>query len=159
MSGVKLDDALVVLRAFGEKGVEYILVGGVAMNLHGIIRATEDIDVFIRPTADNIERLRSALESVFHDPDIAQISAEDLAGDYPSVRYIPPDGELWIDIVARLGEFASIDDLQSQTIERDGVSIRVATPKTLHWMKKGTLRARDHADAEALRQRFDLDEA
>jgi len=40
-----------------------------------------------------------------------------------------------------------------------GVKIRVATPRTLYWLKKGTLRPIDRADAEALREKFHLDSA
>jgi hypothetical protein len=41
-----------VLRAFGREDVDYILVGGVAVNLHGVVRATEDIDLLVRPEPD-----------------------------------------------------------------------------------------------------------
>lgn len=42
------------------------------------------------PDERNIERLRNALSSVFDDPDILQITAGDLGGDYPAVQYGPP---------------------------------------------------------------------
>jgi hypothetical protein len=42
------DDLLLLLRALHGHDVEYVLVGGVAMNLHGIARSTEDVDLFVR---------------------------------------------------------------------------------------------------------------
>ena len=68
---------LTVLRTFERERVDYILVGGVALNLHGIIRVTEDVDFFIRPTPENVERVKQALRSVWNDPEIETISAED----------------------------------------------------------------------------------
>ena len=38
---------LAFLRELERNMVDYVLVGGVALNLHGIIRATEDIDLFV----------------------------------------------------------------------------------------------------------------
>ena len=153
-----LHEVMRILESFEKEEVDYVLVGGAALNFHGIIRATEDIDLFIRPTFENVERLRNALRAVFNDPNIDDISADDLAGDYPAVRYFPPKGELYLDILARLGEFAAIDDLESEEMESLGVRFRIATPKTLYWLKKGTVRAIDHADAQALLEKFHLDE-
>ncbi|MEX0873338.1 MAG: nucleotidyl transferase AbiEii/AbiGii toxin family protein [Actinomycetota bacterium] len=64
------DRILVLLRALYDQGVEYVLVGGTALNLHGLVRATEDIDLFLRVEGANIERLRRALHSVWDDPEI-----------------------------------------------------------------------------------------
>ena len=101
---MELDDMLKVLAACGKEQVEYVLIGGAALNFHGLVRATEDIDLFVRPTPDNIARLRQALWSVYTDPSIDEISAGDLNGDYPVVRYSPPEGTLFIDI---LGEWVN----------------------------------------------------
>jgi hypothetical protein len=54
-----------VIASMNEAGVEYVIVGGVAMSLLGLVRATEALDVFIRPDPQNIERLRRALRSVW----------------------------------------------------------------------------------------------
>ncbi len=60
-----------------------MLIGATAMGLHGVVRATEDLDLFIRATAANIDRLRVALKAAYaDDPHIDEISADDLLGDY-----------------------------------------------------------------------------
>ena len=66
------------------------LFGAVALNLHGRARATEDLDIFIAPEDLNIDRLKAALRDAFDDPEIEQISAHDLLGEYPAVQYTPP---------------------------------------------------------------------
>jgi hypothetical protein len=93
-----------VLEALERQGVRYVVIGGVALNLHGLPRATEDLDIFIAPEADNVERLKAALRSVFDDPCIDEITAADLLGEYPAVQYVPPTGDFHIDILTRLGE-------------------------------------------------------
>ena len=44
-----------VFRALSEQGVEYAVFGAVALGLHGLARATADIDLFIPPDAANID--------------------------------------------------------------------------------------------------------
>jgi hypothetical protein len=149
---------LELLRALRRCGVEYVLVGGVALSVHGIVRATEDVDLFIRPEPGNIDRLRQALRSVWDDPEIDQITEGDLAGEYPTLRYVPPGGGPVVDLLARLGTEFHFEDLESELVTVEGVTVRVATPRTLYRMKKGTVRLIDRADAEALRQKFGLEE-
>lgn len=153
------DELLRVLRAFEAEGLEYVLIGATAMGFHGIIRATEDVDLFIRATPDNIERLRRALRAAYAaDPQIDEITSADLLGDYPAVRYYPPSGDLYFDVMTRLGEAASFDTVDAEIKEVDGIRVRVATPAAIYRLKRSTVRPLDRQDAEALRQRFRLDE-
>lgn len=145
-----------VLTALEHEGVRYKIFGGVALNLHGLARATEDLDVFIAPEAENIERLRKALRSVFDDPNIDEIDTEDLLGEYPAVQYIPPKGGFHIDILTRLGEAHAFSNLDSERLDFDGLSVTVVTPETLYKMKKDTVRERDRGDAERLRLHFQI---
>ena len=153
------DEIMRVLRAFESAGLEYVLIGAAAMAFHGLIRATADLDVFIRATPDNIERLRTALRDTFQgDPEINAISSEDLMGDYPAVRYVPPTGDLYLDVLTRLGEAASFETVEAEIKKVDGTSVRVATPAALYRLKKGTIRLQDQADAAMLRERFNLED-
>jgi hypothetical protein len=147
---------LELLKALAREEVDYVLVGAVALTVHGIVRATEDVDLFVRPERDNVERLKRALLSVWDDPDIAQITADDLAGEYPTIRYGPPGEGFVIDVLARLGAAFAFEDLVAQTIMVEGVPVRVATPSTLYRMKRDTVRPIDRADAAALRQKFGI---
>lgn len=151
------DEILRVLRAFEAAGLEYVLIGATAMGFHGVVRATEDVDLMIRATADNIERLRVALREVYvGDPHIEEISTADLLGDYPAVRYYPPSGDLYFDVLTRLGEAARFETVDAEVKQVAEISVSVATPGALYRLKKDTVRAKDHQDAAALRARFDL---
>jgi len=156
---VDRDELLRVLKAFEDRGLEYVLIGATALAIHGIVRATEDVDFFIRATADNVERLKQAFRTVYDDPHIDEIRAEDLLGEYPSVRYYPPTGDLYFDVLTRLGEAARYEDVAVETKLVAGIHVRVATPRALYDLKKGTVRALDRQDAEALRQRFLLEDS
>ena len=153
------DEILRVLRAFEEEDLEYVLIGAAAMGFHGVVRATEDLDLFIRATAENVERLKSALRRAYsNDANIDEISADELLGDYPDVRYYPPSGDLYFDIMTRLGQAAAYDTVESEIIEIEGIRVSVATPSALYRLKKDTVRPLDRQDAEALKQHFDLEE-
>ena len=152
------DEVVRVLRAFEEVGLEYVLIGAAAMGIHGVIRATEDLDLFIRATVENVERLKRALRSAYdNDPNIDEISADDLLGDYPAVRYYPPSGDLYFDVMTRLGEAASFETVEAMVKDVDGIQVHLATPLALYKLKRGTVRPLDHRDAEALRQEYDLE--
>ena len=151
------DEIIRVLRAFETVGLEYVLIGAAAMGFHGLVRATEDLDIFIRATAENVERLRTALRQTYDgDPHINEISSADLLGEYPAVRYYPPTGDLYFDVLTRLGESASFETVDAEIKEIQNTTVRVATPLALYRLKKGTVRDQDRLDAAALRERFNL---
>jgi len=154
---VDRDEIIRVLKAFEASGLEYVLIGAAAMGFHGLVRATEDLDLFIRATPENVEKLRAALREAYEgDPHIDEISAADLLGDYPAVRYYPPTGDVYFDIITRLGDAARFETVDAEIKTIEGTRVTVATPAALYRLKKGTVRAIDRQDAAALRERFQL---
>jgi hypothetical protein len=158
MGRMDLDLIERLLAAFEAHKVRYAIFGGVALNFHGIARFTEDIDVFLEPRSENVEQLKSALRSLFDDPEIDQITADDLLGDYPAVQYIPPEGGFHIDLVTRLGEAFAFADLEIGRIPLGRTVVAVVTPRTLYRMKRDTVRLKGRADAALLRERFRIEE-
>jgi hypothetical protein len=158
MLGMELRQILDVLAALEEAQVDYAVFGGLAMAAHGLDRGTRDLDLFVAADDANVERLRRALRSVYDDASIAEITAEDLAGDFPAIRYGPPDVDYTIDIVSRLGDAFTFDDLTIQRVVAGDLEIAVVSPRTLFEMKRDTVRPRDRDDAERLRRRFDLED-
>jgi hypothetical protein len=127
------------------------------MAAHGFDRATRDLALFVPPDEPNIERLRAALSEVLQDPDIAEITADDLGGDYPAVQYGPPGVDYTIDIVSRLGDAFRFEDLELERVRAGEVTITVVTPATLFRMKRDTVRLRDRDDAQRLARAFGFD--
>ena len=121
-----------------------------AVNVHGLPRFTEDLDIFVAPERENVEALKRALRSVFPDPSIDEISADDLLGDYPAVQYVPPEGAFYVDILTRLGEAFRFEDLETQRLPFEGLLVTVVTPRQLYLMKKDTdFRPRCFPEAQA----------
>ena len=147
-----------VLASLESRGVRYAVFGAVALTLHGLVRLTQDLDVFVAPDRDNIERLKQALLDALDDPEIKNISADDLLGDYPAVEYTLPDGSFHIGILTRLGDAFAFADLECERLPFDGLTVSVVSPRMLYRMKKDTVRPKDRIDAAWLRERFKLEE-
>lgn len=141
---------IAVINALNKYNVDYILVGGVAVILHGLERLTRDIDIFINSDSENIDNLKSALHTIFDDSSIDEITADELE-KYAVIRYGTPDG-FYIDIMTRLGEAISYQDLEYEIIDYNEIKIKLATPEMLFKMKKDTLRLQDKIDASFLEE-------
>lgn len=98
-SGTPLD-APALLEVLERHRVQYVVVGGYAAELHGSVRRTVDVDVVPRTTADNLERLASALR---------ELQATIRTGDLPAGLPFSPSGEAMVgmtmlNLVTRHGE-------------------------------------------------------
>jgi hypothetical protein len=71
-SDVKTQDDLFLklLRRFQEEGVEYMLVGGQAVRLNGFVRATEDVDVLLKASRINGEKIIRAMSFLASSADL-----------------------------------------------------------------------------------------
>jgi hypothetical protein len=157
---MNLDDAKKVLAALVEAEVDFVVIGSMAMAAQGLPRATQDLDLFVSPDLDNLVALKRALRTLFDDPNVDEIDPAELAGDYPAVEYVPPHGLYSVDLLTRLGEAYSWQDLAAncEEITLIDLTVKVASPQMLYRMKKDTVRLQDRADAARIREAFDLDE-
>jgi hypothetical protein len=71
------EDFIDLLGAFADEGVRFMVVGAHAMAVHGVPRATGDLDVWIEPTAENAERIWRALATFGAPLDSLGIALED----------------------------------------------------------------------------------
>lgn len=153
-----LEEATAILTALVREHVEFVVIGSMAMAAQGLPRATHDLDLFVSPKIENLEALKRALRGLFDDPNVDQIDPGELAGDYPAVEYTPPHGHYSMDILTRLGEAFTWQDLASNCdeIELGDLLVQVANPRMLYRMKKDTVRPQDRADAARIREAFEL---
>jgi hypothetical protein len=63
MANIFNDDFLDFLQACNDNKVEYLLVGGYAVILHGYIRSTADMDIWVNKTVENYTRLKLAYKN------------------------------------------------------------------------------------------------
>jgi len=160
--GIDFEETKRILAALEREDVRYVLIGAMAMAAQGLVRATHDLDFFVSPEPENVDRLKKAFKSLFdNDPNVDEISADDLAGDYPAIEYTPPHGRYSVDILSRLGEAFSYPDIESESeilTTAEGNQISVATPRMLYRMKRDTVRPQDRLDAQVIKEEFKIEE-
>ena len=134
-----------VCRLLNSRGVEYLVVGGVAMALHGRMRATKDIDVLVPRDVENMQRLLEALEALpmglARELNAADENAKAITiiGDDPRV-----------DVLKAAGDLAYSDAVRSKnTATVDGVEIPYVGLRELIRSKR-TDRDQDQVDAREL---------
>jgi len=136
-----------LLAAFAEAGIEYAVVGGVAVNAHGYVRATHDLDVFIRPTMENAQAAFAALRTLGVSLD--GLEAADLLDDEQNLRFGPPEDH--VDILASIGDMPFDQVWRNRIdVEIDGVSVSFISKEDLIENKRQVGRLRDLADVEEL---------
>jgi len=117
------DPLLRLLARLAEESVEYVLVGGQAVRLNGFLRATEDVDLLLKPGRENGERVKRALSFLAsaRDLDTAWFEAQ---GD--EVENIRVADELIVDLLfAANGEtYESMRPFVRQIVI-EGVPVRV----------------------------------
>ncbi len=147
-------DAERIFEALGEHEVDYVLIGGLAVQTHGHARMTNDVDVIPAPNRANLERLAAALRSIggkVLNPghERLEISAAML-----------PRATIWqiatrhgdVDVLNDAPGAGSYEELRERAlvIELGELRVQVAGRDDLIRMKLARGRARDLADVAAL---------
>jgi hypothetical protein len=93
-----------ILKAFRDEQVEHLVVGAHALAAHGHVRATLDIDLWVRPTEDNADRTWRALQR-FRAPlskmNSAEKSSRDRPPSTPSARRPRREGSYYVSFTGR----------------------------------------------------------
>lgn len=159
MTEVRPLDARSLLAALVEGGVQFIIVGGLALGAHGHPRGTRDVDIVPAPTPDNLERFADVLQKLdyeivgteeFESEELVQPDVEGLLGGGNWVlhtRY----GRL--DILQHVEPEIDYEALDSEAIEDEvfGQRVRFCGYRHLVAMKEAADRPQDRADLERLR--------
>lgn len=134
-------DLLRICRALNEAGAKYIVIGGMAMVAHGFNRGTEDIDLLVDRTVENLGFLRKAL-SILADNAVDEVRDSDLE-TYGVVRVAD---EVVVDL---MGVACGIDFEAAKSeiawMEFEGVRIPFGSPALLLRTKQ-TVREKDAID-------------
>ncbi len=139
-----------VLSEFNAEGVEYLVVGAYAVAVHGLPRATGDLDLWINPAPENVAQVLRALER-FGAP-MENVKASDLqASDRVLQIGVPP---------SRVDILSAIDGVEFQdawkNLERvvvDRIPIPCISLPDLVTNKRASGRPQDLADVERLTRR------
>ncbi len=152
----------VLLERLGEAEVDFVLVGGLAVNAWGYLRATRDIDLVPNPSSENLARLDALLVELGGKVEVGErllgssaIKTFLRAGDRTLV--LTDLGR--IDVLQGLPQiptFSALDGRASE-VEIDGLTVRVCSLDDLLEMKRASDRPRDRDDLEALEAARDAD--
>jgi len=136
-----------LLDLFGRFGVRYTLVGGHAVNYYGYVRTTQDMDLLVLPTTENADRVMDALSAFGFGE--AGIPRELFERDKGAVHLgVEPNR---IDILTSLKGVDNTTIFEgAQTVEIDGVAVRIISLEDLLRVKRSSDRPRDLADADEL---------
>lgn len=136
-----------LLSTFNAHGVEFLVVGAFALAAHGRIRATGDIDVWVRPSAENAPRVLKALAD-FGAP-LHDLTATDLSR--PGLVFQIGVAPLRIDILTGIDgvEFSEAWSSRVETKLADQ-AIGVLSVEHMIRNKRAAGRAQDLADLEWL---------
>jgi predicted nucleotidyltransferase len=150
-----------ILRTLSAHGVDFVVIGGLAIQVHGYLRSTKDLDVVVRPTTINLSRLSEALAELEAEPrGRAMINLTDPheIQRAPLVPIMTKAGPLDVVNIEHLaGAPASYDALRDAAlmVELPGAEVAVAGLSDLVRMKRAAGRTHDLADIEALTRRPD----
>jgi len=138
-----------LLAAFLEAGVRFIVVGAHAMAVHGVPRATGDLDVWIAPDPGNAERAWSALVAFGAPLSAMGITRADLGRPDQVVQVgLPPRR---IDILTAISGVGFEEAWPGRvTHETEGLAVPFLGRAALVRNKRASGRAKDLADLEAL---------
>ena len=137
------------IEALNHFEVEYILVGGYSVILHGYSRTTGDLDIWVKQTASNYERLKKAFY-LFGMPLFDMTEYNFLGNENFDVFSFgrPP---VSIDIMTDLkGLNFETTFNSSKTIDVEGISVRLIGHNDLLKAKKSSGRSKDLDDLENL---------
>lgn len=136
-----------LLCEFNDHAVEYLVVGAHALAAHGIVRATKDLDVWIRPSSDNAPRVHAALRC-FGAP-LHDLSVEDL--EQPDLIFQIGVAPVRIDVITSIDgvdfEEAWPERMESQFGDQP---VGVISLEHLKRNKRAAGRLQDQADLERL---------
>ena len=141
------ENQISLLAAFAAAKVEFAVVGGVAVNWHGYVRATNDLDIFIRPTEENAHAAFQALHAL--GVPLEGLQPGDLLDDEENLRFGPEEDH--IDVLASIGEMSFEQVWRNRIVaEVEGLSIPFISKPDLIENKRQVGRLRDLADVEEL---------
>lgn len=145
-------ETLKLLKALQTNEVPYLLIGGYAVNLHGSERPAADLDIWLKDTPENRQRLRKAFATC------------DM-GDYPMIermQFVPGWTDFQLNNAMRLDILTELKGLEAHSFdecfqlapvaELSGITVHFLQIDQLIENKKATGRPKDLADIIALEE-------
>lgn len=153
-----------IARALNEAGVPYLIVGGLAVIVHGYGRHTRDVDIVVRLRPDAIKGAFSALAGLGYRP-LVPVTADQFADSAQRERWVAEKGMMVLNLQSDRYPRTPIDlfvkepfdfqaEYDSAYVEEiaPGVPLRVLRVEALIRLKEQARRPQDLADIAELRK-------
>jgi len=163
---MKLTSFEAIVRALEEAKVKYLVAGGLAVNAHGYLRFTKDVDFVVELIPDNIKRAFSALGTLGYRP-LVPITADQFANAPLRESWIRDKGmqvlQFWSDdhretpIDVFVTEPFPFDDEYRRALVKPlygSIAVRFVSIPMLIRMKEAADRPQDRIDIDHLRMRL-----
>jgi len=129
--------------------IDFAVVGGLAIILNGYYRTTQDADVLVHDSPDNLRALLNSL-SGWGEGWARELKPEDFVFTVGSIRVME---DFDLDIFIRMRD-KKLDDFRPRLrlFEASGVRIPYLAPEDLIFLKEGSWRDKDKLDVQAMRE-------
>lgn len=147
------DDIFKFFHSLQQREVKYLLVGGFAMAFHGYVRATHDLDLWIKDDPANLERLKVVF-SENEVPGMDKVKSLQLVAGFTEFK-VGTSGFV-VDPMTSLKAFSAFDFdscyARAKPGEFKGIQFKVIHAMDMLKEKEATNRPKDQADIEHLRR-------
>lgn len=152
-----------VFKALGKSKVKYLVAGGVAVNLHGFPRFTQDLDLMIHLEKSNVDKFVKAVKALGFYPRVP-VKLEDLANPTQRKMWKKQKGALVLTLDNKKSQFERIDIFlddpinfdeaykKRKTVKIGVVSISLISLEDLIHLKEKADRPIDRADMDILKR-------
>ncbi len=157
-----LDSLIAVFKALNQANARYLVAGGVAVNLHGYSRATQDLDLVVALSPDNALAAMRALAGLGYRPQVP-VAIEDFADADRRTEWITDKNMEVFSVISDQYPDTTVDVFVSEPFPFDdefglaeayevepGVVVKVVRPQALIAMKRAAGRDRDRDDIQHL---------
>ncbi len=157
-----------VFRELDYQKVDYVVVGGIALVLHGVVRLTADLDLALRIDADNLDKFLAAMRALSYKPklpidpqELLSKNKRDAWRKYKNMQafsFVHPNGYQLIDVLLDTPvDYAKLAK-RKQVVTAKGINIPIVCRDDLIKLKTAGGRPQDLADITALEQLAKMDE-
>ncbi len=164
---MKLNSFEAIARVLNQASVRYLVVGGLAVNAHGYLRFTKDVDLVVQLIPDNVTRALDALATLGYRP-LAPVTANQFSDRATREGWIRDKGMQVLQLWSNDHMETSVDIFVYEPFEFDdeytnalikplygSIDVRFVSIPTLIKMKEAAGRGQDKIDIEHLRMRLE----